>query len=137
MKRAVLLALLTSGCVAADPDKITPMNISPVGYNVLDCSALATEDRRVADLLAPMIYAQEDRRRTDIVAGVAIGVTSTAMGEQEYAAQISRLKGERQTIAAVKKSKNCSEPQAVIDIDTIKQQKAQERAAKLAASRGF
>lgn len=137
MKRTALLlgGVIAGGCVAADPDKIAPMSISPVGYNVLDCPALAVEDKRVAGILAPLIYAQEDRRKTDIIVGVAVGITATSLGEQEHAAEISRLKGERDTIATVMKSKNCSEPQAVLDIEAIRQQKAAERAAKQATGR--
>jgi hypothetical protein len=114
MKRAVLLALLAGGCVAADPDTIQPMSISPVGYSALDCPALAAEDRRVAERLGPLIRAQDTRRGHDAIGIIAIGISPTGIGRPEHSAEIARLKGERETIASVKASKGCIEPQAPV-----------------------
>jgi len=132
MKQAVLLAMvavLVSGCVAAHPDSIKPMSISTMGYAQSDCAALAVEDKRVADRLFRLTVLQGRQRTTDIVAGIAVGVTATSLGSPEYAAEISRLKGERETIASVKASKSCSEPAAAADEARIRQEIAAEDAA--------
>lgn len=119
MRHSIAMALcaLSAGCVAASPDKIQPISISTVGYQALDCPALATEDARVAAELGPLIFYQRRRRGSDFVGAVAIGLTPTGMGAPEHGVAIARLKGERETLAKVRASKACPEPQAVV-VDT-------------------
>lgn len=135
MKKILLLAVAAcSGCVAANPDKIKPMSISTVGYQLLDCAALASEDRRVAGELGPMIFYQRQRRGSDFVGAVAVGLTPTGMGAPENGASIARPKGERETIATVKASKGCTEPQAIVNDQQPEDERKRmaERAAQVA-----
>lgn len=116
MKRfAVVAAGVLAGCVAANPDNITPMSISTVGYEQLDCARLAAEDARVAGELGPLIWYQRNQRKADAAGIILVGLSPTGMGSPEHSAAISRLKGERETIARVKTTKGCAEPQAAID----------------------
>lgn len=134
MKKLFAVVLLLSGCVAADPNKIAPMSISPVGYTSLDCQALAAEDQRVAGELGPLMRKQDDRRGKDSVGILLIGISPTGIGSPEFSAQISRLKGERETIAQAKASKGCSEPQAeVVTKWKITPEELAARKAKIAA----
>lgn len=123
----VVVAL--SGCVAANPDSIKPMSISTVGYDALDCPALAAEDQRVADRLFRLEFDQRHKRRGDLFTAAAVGLTPTGMGAGDNAAEIGRLKGERQTIATVKGSKACPEPAAVVDEKRMLREMAKERYA--------
>lgn len=113
-KVAVLLVALTSGCVAANPDTIKPMSISPIAYQSLDCEALQAEDRRVAEELGPLIRQQDNRRGQDALGIVLIGISPTGIGSPEFATQISRLKGERETISEAKAARGCTAPQAEV-----------------------
>jgi hypothetical protein len=112
---ASVCAVALSGCVAANPDRIAPMSISTVGYETLDCARLAQEDHRVASELGPLIYYQRQRRTTDAAGIILIGLSPTGLGSPEHGAAIARLKGERETIAKVKTTKACSQPQAVVN----------------------
>lgn len=135
MKRIVLFAMLASGCVAADPKKIEPMSVSAIPYQALDCAALAAEDKRVAGELAPLIYEQSDRRKTDVIMIAAIGVSSTGMGENDHAANIARLRGEREALAQAKATNKCAEPQAAVDVEAVKRERYEARAQRQAAAR--
>ncbi|MCR5859755.1 hypothetical protein [Mesorhizobium sp. J428] len=116
MKRIAITAVAAlAGCVAANPDNITPMSISTVGYEQLECPRLATEDARVAGELGPLIWYQRNQRKADTAGIILVGLSPTGMGSPEHSAAISRLKGERETIARVKTTKGCAEPQAVVD----------------------
>lgn len=130
MKWLAFCALLAvGGCVAANPDSIKPMSISTVGYDALDCPALAAEDQRVADRLFRLEYDQRHKRRGDFFTAAAIGITPTGVGAGDNAAEIGRLKGERQTIASVKTTKGCTEPAAVVDEKRLLREMAKERHA--------
>jgi len=107
MKKVIVLSMLLSGCIAANPDSIKPMSVSSVGYSGLSCAKLASEDRRVSSELAQLVKKQNSRRSADTVGVILLGVSPTGLGSPENSAAISRLKGERQTIASTRARKGC------------------------------
>jgi hypothetical protein len=106
---------MLAGCIAADPARIPATSVSAVGYSALACPSLAAEDARVAGELGPLTYFQSRRRDRDILGAMTVGVTASALGSSDHSSAIARLKGERETIASVMRSKGCPQPQAPID----------------------
>lgn len=129
MKRIVLLAMLSSGCVAAHPDSIKPLKVSASEYEADDCPALAAKDQAAADDLFRLGLEQKNTRTGDLIGVVAIGVSPTGLGAQNNTNEIARLKGERDAISTAKAAKACPEPPATVDEKAIRRQMSKERYA--------
>lgn len=112
---AAIALLALPACVAANPDSIKPVSVSTVPYEALDCQRLAQEDARVAGELGPLIWYQRNQRKADAAGIMIVGLSPTGMGSPQHAEAIARLKGERDTIAKVKATKGCAEPQPALD----------------------
>ncbi|MGJ8570410.1 MAG: hypothetical protein ACSHXI_06905 [Hoeflea sp.] len=107
------VALLT-GCVASDPKEISAVAVPAGSFAPLNCTQLAEEDARVTEELGYMSFRQSNRRTTDVVGIVAIGLSPSGMGSTDWEAQIAQNKGIKAAVNATMVSKECTQPPAVI-----------------------
>lgn len=107
----LLAALFGQGC-ASTSDKISAQYVSPIQYQNYSCNQLAEEAQRLSSRVAQLSGAQDQKATNDaIVTGVAIVVFWPAAflvgGNDQTTAELSRLKGEFDTIERVSIQKNC------------------------------
>ena len=108
---AVSLALPVLGC-ATRSENIGAAYVSPVAYQSYSCAQLAQEGERVSSRAAQLSGAQDSKATSDAVAtGVAVVLFWPAAflikGDSTTAAELSRLKGERDAIEQASIAKNC------------------------------
>lgn len=89
------------------------MYVSPLQYQNYNCAQLAAEAQRISRRVAEVSGVQDDKATNDAVAtGVAIVVFWPAAflvgGDDHNTAELSRLKGEFETLEKVAIEKKCS-----------------------------
>jgi hypothetical protein len=108
---AVALFTALAGC-ASSADKIGPQYVSPLQFSAYDCGQLSLEAQRISARVAELSGVQDQKATNDaIVTGVAIVVFWPAAflvgGNDQNTAELSRLKGEFETIEQVAIQKRC------------------------------
>jgi hypothetical protein len=108
---AVGILATFAGC-ASSADKIGAQYVSPLQYSAYDCDQLSLEAQRLSARVAQVSGTQDQKATNDaIVTGVAIVVFWPAAffvsGNDQNAAELSRLKGEFETIEQVAIQKKC------------------------------
>ena len=112
--KAALLAVVAAGCVgcASSSDKISAQYVSPLQFSNYDCAQLGMEAQRISGRVAQLSGVQDQKATNDaIVTGVAIVVFWPAAfligGNDHNSAELSRLKGEFESIEQVSIQKKC------------------------------
>lgn len=105
-----ILATLV-GC-ASSSDKVGPQYVSPLQFSAYGCDQLSLEAQRISARVAQLSGVQDQKATNDaIVTGVAIVVFWPAAflvgGNDQNTAELSRLKGEFETIEQVAIQKKC------------------------------
>ena len=100
-----------AGC-ASSADKIGPQYVSPLQFSAYGCDQLSLEAQRISGRVAQLSGVQDQKATNDaIVTGVAIVVFWPAAflvgGNDQNTAELSRLKGEFDTIEQVAIQKKC------------------------------
>lgn len=108
---SVATALLVAAC-AKSADKVTASYVSPLPYQSYTCPQLAQEAERVSARAMALTGTQNQKATGDAVATtVAIVVFWPAAffvgGDDAQTAELSRLKGEMETIEQVSIQKKC------------------------------
>jgi hypothetical protein len=111
MTSYVALGAALSAC-ASSSDKITGSYVSPMQYQNYSCSQLSEEAQRLSVRVAQLSGVQDQKSTSDAIAtGVAVVVFWPAAfmvgGNDQTTAELSRLKGEFETIEKVSIQKNC------------------------------
>ncbi|MEO8651355.1 MAG: hypothetical protein ABI391_03565 [Hyphomicrobiaceae bacterium] len=110
LSAGTILASL-AGC-ASSADKIGPQYVSPLQFSAYGCDQLSLEAQRISGRVAQLSGVQDQKATNDaIVTGVAIVVFWPAAflvgGNDQNTAELSRLKGEFDTIEQVAIQKKC------------------------------
>lgn len=112
--KAAILAATVAGCVgcASSSDKISAQYVSPLQFSGYDCSQISTEAQRISSRVAQLSGVQDQKATNDAIAtGVAIVVFWPAAfligGNDHNSAELSRLKGEFETLEQVSIQKKC------------------------------
>jgi len=106
------MALFLVGC-ASSAKNIQPAYVSPIVYQDFSCTQLAQEARRVSENAQRVAGVQDEKATNDAVAtGVALVVFWPAAflvsgGDGQVAAELAKLKGQRDTIEEVAIEKKC------------------------------
>jgi hypothetical protein len=108
---AVSGAIIAGGC-ASSSDKISAQYISPMQYQNYSCAQLGEEAQRVSGRVAQLSGAQDQKATNDAIATTAAIVifwpaAFLVGGNDQTTAELSRLKGEFETIEKVAVQKNC------------------------------
>ena len=108
---AALVGFSIGGC-ASSADKIMAAYVSPNAYNGYSCNQIGEEAQRLSSRVAQLSGVQDNKATTDAIAtGVALVVFWPAAfmisGNDQTTAELSRLKGEMETIEKVSIQKNC------------------------------
>jgi len=103
---SIALLLAVSAC-AKPPASIVPSFVSDAGYRTMTCSQLTSELARVNAQLPSLEQQQSNAATGDAVGVFLVGVPISSLGGGDVEGQISRLRGERQTIQSVMISKSC------------------------------
>ncbi len=106
------LSLGLAGC-ASSASNIEAAYVSPMNYESYSCAQLEQEAERVSQRAIEVTGRQNERATRDAVAtGVGIVLFWPALffvrGDGAQAAEVSRLKGEMETIEKVSIRKNCA-----------------------------
>lgn len=111
---AVGLVALTAvaGC-AKSSDMVTGSYVSPLQYQNYNCPQLGEEAERISSRVAQLSGVQDQKRSNDQVATAAAIVlfwpaAFLVGGDDQTTAELSRLKGEFETIEKVSVQKNCN-----------------------------
>lgn len=109
---SLMLVGAIGGC-AKSANEVQPMYVSPLQYQNYNCAQLAAEAQRISRRVAEVSGVQDDKATNDAVAtGVAIVVFWPAAflvgGDDHNTAELSRLKGEFETLEKVAIEKKCS-----------------------------
>jgi outer membrane murein-binding lipoprotein Lpp len=108
---AIGIFAAVAGC-ASTADKVGPQYISPLQFSAYNCDQLSLEAQRISARVAQLSGVQDQKATNDaIVTGVAIVVFWPAAflvgGNDQNTAELSRLKGEFETIEQVAIQKKC------------------------------
>lgn len=111
-KSLILLVVLLAGC-AKNASDIAPSYVSPLQYGAYSCAELAEEARTVAARAAEAAGVQDANATHDkVTAGVGLvifwPVLLMTRGDGETAAEVARLKGERDAIEEASIRKKCA-----------------------------
>ncbi len=103
--------LALCGC-ASSSDKISAQYISPLQYQNYNCGQLAEEAQRIAGRVMILSGAQDQKATNDAIATTAAIVifwpaAFLVGGNDQTTAELSRLKGEFETVEKVAIQKNC------------------------------
>ena len=109
---AVSLAIVSAAGCAKRPEDIKAAYISPLTYDQYTCEQLAAEAQRVSSRAADTMGVQKQKATGDAVAmGVGLILFWPALffikGGAETESEVSRLKGEMDTIEQVSIQKQC------------------------------
>lgn len=109
---AMICAVIVAGC-ASSSDKVTSQYVSPIQYQSYTCQQLAEEASRISTRVSQLSGVQDQKASSDAVAtGVAVVIFWPAAflvgGNDQTTAELSRLKGEFETIEKVSVQKNCA-----------------------------
>lgn len=100
-------SLLAAAC-AKTPESIAPAYVSPIQYRHLDCKQLSEESARVEQALTQVSEQQRNARTNDVVGVILIGLPVSSLSGGNVADQVSRIKGEQETLRKVMIEKKCS-----------------------------
>ena len=106
-----LVFFLMAGCATKSAD-IAPSYVSPIQYQSLSCEQLAQEARRVSSRVA-QVTGQQDKKASNDESMMAIGMILFwpalffMEGDEQSAAEVARLKGEKGAIEQASIQKNC------------------------------
>lgn len=103
---SAILILSVSAC-AKPPSSIVAAYVSDVGYKSMTCSQLSAELTRVNAQLPPLEQQQQNAATGDAVGVFLVGIPVSSLGGGDVEGQISRLRGERQTMETTMISKSC------------------------------
>lgn len=103
---AAAALLVLAGC-AKPPSAIAPSYVSDVGFKALECNELSHELARINQQLPPLEQQQKNASTGDAVGVFLVGIPVSSLGGGDVEGQIARLRGERQTIENVMRSKGC------------------------------
>jgi len=107
----IIAAVMGAGC-ASSSDKIAAQYVSPMQFQSYSCAQLTEEAQRISGRVAQLSGAQDQKATNDAIAtGIAIVVFWPAAfmvgGNDQSTAELSRLKGEFETVEKVSIQKNC------------------------------
>lgn len=105
------IASVVGGC-ASSSEKIAASYVSPLQYQSYNCQQLGEEAHRISSRVSQVAGVQDKKATDDAVAtGVAIVLFWPAAflvgGNDQNTAELSRLKGEFESIEKVSIQKNC------------------------------
>ncbi|MFN3869038.1 MAG: hypothetical protein ACK4MF_08240 [Hyphomicrobiaceae bacterium] len=108
---AFFFAAAVCGC-ASSSDKIAAQYVSPMQYSNYSCPQLSEEAQRISGRVSQLSGVQDAKATSDAVAtGVAIVLFWPAAfmigGDDHTTAELSRLKGEFETVEKVSVQRNC------------------------------
>jgi hypothetical protein len=108
---AIGIVAMCAGC-ASSADKVGAQYVSPLQYSGYGCDQLSMEAQRISARVAQLSGVQDQKATNDaIVTGVAIVVFWPAAflvgGNDQNTAELSRLKGEFETLEQVSIQKKC------------------------------
>jgi hypothetical protein len=113
MRKMILISACSAlaGC-ASSADKIAGAYVSPLQYQNYSCGQLGEEAQRISARVSQVSGVQDQKASNDAVAtGVAIILFWPAAfmigGNDQNTAELSRLKGEFETVEKVSVQKNC------------------------------
>jgi hypothetical protein len=103
---------LLAGC-ASNADSIKAAYVSPMSYQQYNCTQIGAEAERLSRRVSEVSGAQNQKATNDaVVTGVALVVFWPAAfmlsGDGPTAAELSRLKGEMETLEQVSIQKSCN-----------------------------
>lgn len=104
-------AIFLAGC-ADSGDEIAAAYVSPTHYSSMSCSQLGAEAVAVTNRARAAVAAQNKKASNDQTAA-AVGAILfwpalfMIKGDGAQAAEVARLKGEREAIEAASRAKNC------------------------------
>ena len=106
------LALLAAGC-ASSSDTVTGSYVSPLQYQNYTCQQLGEEAQRISARVAQASGVQDKKRSDDALATTAAVIifwpaAFFVSGNDQNTAELSRLKGEFETVEKVSIQKNCN-----------------------------
>lgn len=108
---ALAAALILAGCAEKSAD-IAPSYVSSSRYDTMNCRQLGAEAQTVSDRARSAIQAQDKKASNDAAAatvGMILFWPALFMikGDGSQAAEVARLKGEREAIEAANRARNC------------------------------
>lgn len=108
----VAIISITLASCATKAKEIEAAYVSPIGYEAYNCEQLGVEAQRVSERAGQLSGQQDKQAKKDAVAvGVSLILFWPAVffvkGDNTTAAEISRLKGEMNTIEQVSIQKQC------------------------------
>ena len=100
------------GACASSSDKIAAQYVSPLQYQSYSCAQLAEEAPRISARVAQVSGTQDQKATNDAIATTAAIIifwpaAFLVGGNDQTTAELSRLKGEFETVEKVAVSKNC------------------------------
>ena len=106
-----LMGALAGGC-ASSSDKIAAQYISPLQYQNYSCSQLGEEAQRISARVAQVSGVQDQKSTNDTIATTAAIIifwpaAFFVSGNDQTTAELSRLKGEFESVEKVAVQKNC------------------------------
>lgn len=118
MIRIIFLTFLTANTLALcacakSADDVTGSYISPLQYQNYSCQQLGEEAQRISARVAQTSGVQDKKRSNDQLATTAAIIlfwpaAFLVSGDDQNTAELSRLKGEFETIEKVSIQKNCN-----------------------------
>jgi hypothetical protein len=118
MIRIIFLTFLTANTLALcacakSADDVTGSYISPLQYQNYSCQQLGEEAQRISARVAQTSGVQDQKRSNDQLATTAAIIlfwpaAFLVSGDDQNTAELSRLKGEFETIEKVSIQKNCN-----------------------------
>jgi hypothetical protein len=113
MKAAIVACAVTAvtvaGC-AKRPESISPSYISDIPYQQYSCTQIGQEIMRVENALSAASAQQNQARTNDTVGVIFLGLPVSSLSGDNVAAEIARLKGEKDALSRAATIKNCSLP---------------------------
>jgi len=109
MKLAIAItatSILLASC-ATSPERIEAAYISPEKYSGWSCEKIAGEEKRLSTTLSIAYAKQNGARTTDIIGWITFGVPLSTLSGQALDTEISRLKGERNSLKESSLKSNC------------------------------
>jgi hypothetical protein len=107
---ACALALAIAGC-AKKPESIAASYISDIPYQAYSCAQIGQEMVRVDSALSAASAQQNKARTNDTVGVIFLGLPVSSLSGDNVAAEIARLKGEKDALHRAGLIRNCSLPQ--------------------------
>lgn len=105
------IAFAVAGC-AKKPESIAASYISDIPYQSYTCAQIGQEMVRVDSALSAASAQQNKARTNDTVGVIFLGLPVSSLSGDNVAAEIARLKGEKEALHRAGLIKNCSLPQA-------------------------